>query len=91
MGYWARMLSVTSTNELSAIFIKLNFCVMSFDIPVETYTSSLHMYYLNVAPLQHPIFCICVLLYPTRAWAFAPPLHREWVLMRLVGIPFISR
>ncbi len=36
MGYWARMLSVTSTNELSAIFIKLNFCVMSFDIPVET-------------------------------------------------------
>ena len=28
---------MTSTNELSAIFIKLNFCVMSFDIPVETY------------------------------------------------------
>jgi hypothetical protein len=48
------------------------------------------MYSLNVAPFQRPIFCICVSEYPDKANAFAPPLQRECVLTRSIGIPRVE-
>jgi hypothetical protein len=88
VDYCARMLSVALTNELPAMLTKLNFCFMSLDILVEKHASSSHIYSLNVVLRHRPIFCICVLLYPARARAFAPPHQSECVSMQAIGIPF---
>ncbi len=61
---------------------------MRVDIPSEKQASSLQMYSLNVAPRHLPIFCICVLEYPAKDRAFAPPLQRECVSIRFIGMPF---
>ncbi len=63
VDYCARMLSVTSTNELPAMLTMLNFCFMSLDTPVEKHASSSCIYSLNVVPHHRPIFlylCIAV-------------------------------
>ena len=67
----------------------LKFRFMLFVIPSEKQWSSSRMYSLNVAPFHLPIFCICVSEYPARESALAPPLRRECVSIRSIGIPRI--
>ncbi len=81
---------VMSVYASPAIFTKLNFCFMFLDIPAEKHASSSRMYSLNVALRHRPIFCISLSLYPDSDKALAPPLRKEWVSMRVIGMPFFS-
>ena len=49
----------------------------------------LHIDFESVT-FQRLIFWICISLYPASTRAFAPPILREWVLTRSMGMPFSS-
>ncbi len=82
------MAGVTSWYAPPAMLTKLNCRDICVDIPVEKHANSSRMYSLKVAPRHRPIFWISRSEYPERERALAPPLRRECVSIRWIGIPF---